>query len=432
MNFILDLWEKLINLGITKDLPINEQRKIRLLNQVTAGTLIGVCLLVLQNIFLSSPFLSPLVTAIYLTFVLYANYLKKHLLARRLYILIFPLLVSAVIITYGDDIRLEYSYLVFILTTIIFFNSSNSKWALFIYYGILYGSSQYYVYFYKSPLEEDIEDVEKYVIFVLISLVIGLIINSYVQSNLDFEKNNEALVKKLQKQNIELNVAYEELERFSFIASHDLKSPLRNIISFSGLLKHRLENKDETSKEYLEYIITATSQMNYLIADVLEYSKFNSLKEVELHPIDLNIVMDKVLNQLRSEMPDKNFEVHFNSLSTLMSNEFFLVTIFQNLIENGIKYNTSSKPEVTISSQVDEGNKKILITVRDNGIGIAKEYQAQIFEMFKRLHTYQTYPGSGLGLAQSKKIIEQLDGSIWLESEENKGATFYVQLPYRL
>jgi len=281
-------------------------------------------------------------------------------------------------------------------------------------------------------LEEDIEDVEKYVIFVLISLVIGLIINSYVQSNLDFEKNNEALVKKLQKQNIELNVAYEELERFSFIASHDLKSPLRNIISFSGLLKHRLENKDETSKEYLEYIITATSQMNYLIADVLEYSKFNSLKEVELHPIDLNIVMDKVLNQLRSEMPDKNFEVHFNSLSTLMSNEFFLVTIFQNLIENGIKYNTSSKPEVTISSQVDEGNKKILITVRDNGIGIAKEYQAQIFEMFKRLHTYQTYPGSGLGLAQSKKIIEQLDGSIWLESEENKGATFYVQLPYRL
>ncbi|MFK7934429.1 MAG: ATP-binding protein [Saprospiraceae bacterium] len=430
MNFISNQWKKIINLGITKTLPIHEQRKIRLLNQFTLGSLIGVILLVIQNIFLSSPFLNPLFTAIFLVSILYANYLKKHLLAQRLYTLIFPIVVSAVIITYGDDIRLEYSYLIFILTAIIFFNTSNVKWLLFIYYGILYGISQYYVYFYKSPLEEDIEDVEKYVIFILISLVVGLVINSYVKFNLNYEKNNKELVNRLQLQNKELNIAYSELEKFSYIASHDLKSPLRNIVSFSGLLKRRLKDKDEISKEYLEFIISATTQMNYLITDVLEFSKINNLKGKELYPIDLNIVMNKALKHLSTVIQDKKAKIHFQFLPTIISDEFLMVTIFQNLIENGLKYNNSSHPEIVISSQINVDKKNILITFKDNGIGVAAEFQEQIFEMFKRLHTYDMYSGSGIGLAQCKKITEQLGGSIWVKSNENKGSTFFVQLPH--
>lgn len=430
MYFLLNLWRKLVNLGVVETLPLNEQRNVRLLNQITMGTLIGVSLLVLENILLASPFLSPLFTAIYLASILYVNYLRKYLLAQRLYVLFFPLIVTAVIIIYGDDIRLEYSYLVFVLTTIIFFNSGITKWLLFIYYGILYGASQYYVSYYKSPLEADIEDVEKYVIFVLVSLVVGLIINAYIKSNLEFERKNVMLVDKLKKQNLELNVAYDELEKFSYIASHDLKSPLRNIVSFSGLLKRRIKDDDESSKEYLDFIINATTQMNYLITDVLEYSKFNNLKNINLQSIDLNLIVEEAVNQVKASEQYRDFEVQYESLSTIVTNEFILVTVFQNLIKNGIKYNDSAIPVIGISSEVNQKSKQITIAVKDNGIGIASAFQEQIFEMFKRLHKYDEYPGSGLGLAQCKKMIEKLGGSIWVESGEQKGATFYIQLPY--
>lgn len=427
MNFILINWKKILNLGIINALSLNQKRKIRFLNLIVTVTLIGMFCLMVQKILTLSFFFEPLITAIYLASILYANHLKKYRLALLLYTLIFPFLIFIIIILHGDNLRLEYAFLSFIITSIIFFRYNFSKGLMIFYNCSLYFISQYYIYFYDSPFQENVLNNEKYVNFILTVFLIGLVMNSYVKFNLKHEKKNKQLVDKLKKQNKELEIAYSELKKFNYIASHDLKSPLRNIISFSGLLKRRIGEKDATSKEYLEYIVNSTSRMNYLIADVLEYSKINNLRDIELNSVDLNTITKKAIQNLGPLMQEKNAEIHVPYLPTLVSNEFCLTTIFQNIIENGLRYNNSNQPKIVISSEINTDKKYLLISVKDNGIGIAAEFQEQIFEMFKRLHTYEIYPGSGIGLAQCKKITEQLGGSTWVTSEENKGSTFFVK-----
>lgn len=218
-----------------------------------------------------------------------------------------------------------------------------------------------------------------------------------------------------------------ELERFAYIASHDLKSPLRNVISFLNLIERKLRKTDDADvKEYLRFASNNARQMHQLIQDVLEFSRVDQ-KQVEVNQVNMNESLMMVLQNLKEEMEQKNAVVYANSLPEVQANSVHVIQLLQNLVSNGIKYNKSQKPKVIVSHRYDQNNH--VFSVRDNGIGISPEFHDKIFEMFKRLHTKEEYPGTGIGLALCKKIVHNLGGNIWLKSEEGKGTTIQFSLP---
>lgn len=247
------------------------------------------------------------------------------------------------------------------------------------------------------------------------------------------EESNEELRSsnnKFKKLNEELKKSNEELERFAFIASHDLKTPLHNIIKFSGLLKHQL--KDDTSslvKESLEFIIEGGKRMNDLIVDVLEYSKLtNQGSNEKAESINFAELIDRIQISISEYLGSQNAHIELDMEPVLITGIYSkLFILFKNLIENGIKYNTSERRLIQIRSEKKDTH--FVFYIKDNGIGIPPEYHEKIFKMFSRLHHQKDYEGTGLGLSTCKKIVEELNGSISLKSTPNEGATFIIHLP---
>ncbi|MFK8101003.1 MAG: tetratricopeptide repeat protein [Saprospiraceae bacterium] len=244
------------------------------------------------------------------------------------------------------------------------------------------------------------------------------------------EKAIEKRTKELENSNVDLAKSNTELERFAYIASHDLKTPLRDIVSFTGLLERRLKSHSDPSvHEYLTFIKKGGIRLNNLIMDTLEYSKLSVLeKENKLEVIDLNKLFSEIQNFLAGYIKENKASIiKLNELPSIRANRSSIILLFQNLIENSIKYNESAAPLVKISTQ--ETAAFLSIFVEDNGIGISQEYYEEVFVMFSRLHTQNNYEGSGLGLSICKKIVDQLNGEIHLQSQVGKGSIFEIRLP---
>lgn len=233
----------------------------------------------------------------------------------------------------------------------------------------------------------------------------------------------------LNKANIELKSKNEELERFAFIASHDLKEPVRNINSYLSLIKMKLGNDlPEEVRGYFESVSESTGVMYDLITDVLEYSRINR-EDDKLENIDLNEVFARIKSVLVKVLEEGNVTLEIDDLPKVYSNGSFLFIVFKNIIENGIKFNTNAHPSIAIKA-IEVGDN-IVVSIADNGIGIPEEYQSKIFEMFERLHSKKKFAGTGLGLALCKRIMERLSGEIHVESSEGQGSTFFVTIPKR-
>jgi len=234
----------------------------------------------------------------------------------------------------------------------------------------------------------------------------------------------------LAKSNKELAMSNEELERFAFIASHDLKTPLRDIISFTGLLERQLKPlNNEKINEYLAFIKTGGKRLNNLIIDTLEFSRLsNQTNEIKTKNINLNVLIDELQKSLSNYLIEKNASIlKLNILPSLKANESSIILLFQNLIENSIKYNKSEQPTIKISTSIDQAFLSVFI--EDNGIGIPVEYMEDIFVMFSRLHNKNEYEGSGLGLSICKKIMSQLNGEIQVQSVIDQGSIFEIKFP---
>lgn len=232
---------------------------------------------------------------------------------------------------------------------------------------------------------------------------------------------------KLKAYSLQLEKSNGELERFAYIASHDMKAPLRNIISFLGLIERKLKNYD--NKDVHEFINFASSNARYmhnLVQDILEYSKISKI-DGELEIVDLNEILRSIKNDATEYILERNAIVNFEQLPVIRANKTQIYQLFQNLIENGIKYNESNIPKVNI--KLVEKNDRLKIAFEDNGIGISEEFHEQIFDMFKRLHNNEVYQGTGIGLAICKKIMELHDGNIQVQSNEAKGMTFILDFP---
>jgi PAS domain S-box-containing protein len=240
------------------------------------------------------------------------------------------------------------------------------------------------------------------------------------------KKAEEILKLKLE----ELARSNAELEQFAYVASHDLQEPLRMITSYLQLLQRRYQGKlDEKADKYIYYAVDGASRMQILINDLLEFSRVTT-RAKEPEPTDCEFILDQVLSNLDLYIEDNKATVSHDPLPEAMADNTQLAQIFQNLIINGIKFHSEEVPKIHISAE--KKANEWLFSVKDNGIGIDPQYSEKIFEVFKRLHRKEEYPGTGIGLAICKKIIERHSGRIWVESELGKGSTFYFTITINL
>jgi light-regulated signal transduction histidine kinase (bacteriophytochrome) len=224
----------------------------------------------------------------------------------------------------------------------------------------------------------------------------------------------------------ELRRSNEDLQQFAYAASHDLQEPLRGIASFTTLLEKRYKGKlDEKADEFIDYIIDV-KRMQMLIKDLLEYSRA-STKGIVFRPVNCSVALEQALYSLRLAIEESLAEVTYDLLPIIMGDEAQLSRLFQNLISNAIKFHSHEPLKIHISAHRKEDEWRF--SIRDTGIGIDLKQSQRIFVIFQRLHTRAEYPGTGIGLAICKKIVERHNGRIWVESEPGKGSTFHFTIP---
>ncbi|CAN5241175.1 hypothetical protein BH09BAC1_BH09BAC1_03230 [soil metagenome] len=248
----------------------------------------------------------------------------------------------------------------------------------------------------------------------------------------------------LKRRAIELESINKELELFAYAASHDLQEPLRKLRAFGDRLNQKYADKlDDQGRDYLSRMDSASTRMQILIDDLLAYSRLSRNKD-EMQPIDLNVLIEEVLSDLEQVITEKGINIERDNLPTVIAVPGQLRQLFQNLLSNAFKFTKEGvAPKVTISCTTAKGrdlvwkddletlSKYYVIVVKDNGIGFEQQYAEKIFSMFQRLHGRSDYPGTGIGLALCKKIVENHEGIIRATGTENEGAIFTIVLPVR-
>jgi PAS domain S-box-containing protein len=237
----------------------------------------------------------------------------------------------------------------------------------------------------------------------------------------------------LQAAHEELKRSNAELEQFAYVASHDLQEPLRMVASYTQLLGRRYQAKlDQDAREFMSYIVDGATRMKQLIEDLLAYSRVGT-KGQEFKPVALEAPLRRALFNLRAGIEEAGAAVTYDPLPTVHGDEVQLGQLLQNLVGNALKFRSNSVPRIHIG--VSEKNSEYQIEVRDNGIGIEPQYFERIFMVFQRLHNKGEYPGTGIGLAICKKVVERHGGRIWVESRAaqvpNAGSSFYFTLNKR-
>lgn len=225
----------------------------------------------------------------------------------------------------------------------------------------------------------------------------------------------------------ELKTLNFELEQFAYIASHDLKAPLRAVSGYVQLIERRTASYlDEETRRFMRGARDSVEQMGSLIGDLLAFSQIQR-SEPMMEEIDLNEPMKRAMGNLRVDIEEANAVIDIGPLPRLFAQRTQMTQLFQNLIHNALKFRSDRRPEIRISAELVGNDWKI--SVADNGIGIDPRYSERIFEVFKRLHSTSRYPGTGIGLAICRKIVDRHGGRIWVESERGSGATFHFTLP---
>jgi two-component system, sensor histidine kinase and response regulator len=258
--------------------------------------------------------------------------------------------------------------------------------------------------------------------------IIDLLLSSYdaaVQKTRELQLATE----KLEAQTRELERSNNELDEFGYVVSHDLQEPLRAVTGFLDLLKRRYKDQlDDKAGEFIEFAVQGAQRMQALIRDLLAYARLGA-REKEFAPVDCRLVLRDALANLRAAIDESGAEVAFDeaALPVVQGSAIQLTQLFQNLIGNALKFRRPEEPpRIRVSVAPREGRCEI--TVADNGIGIAEGDFSRIFQVFQRLHERGKYPGTGIGLAVCKKIVERHGGEIWVESESGKGTAFHFTL----
>ena len=231
----------------------------------------------------------------------------------------------------------------------------------------------------------------------------------------------------LKAQAAELARSNEELQQFAYIASHDLSEPLRVVTGYLDLLQEDYQDTlDEPAQMYIKQASASAARMGSLIEDLLRYSRVGSAERT-MEPMDLQAALDQALDNLSMAVTEAGAKVTHDGLPTVIGDQRLVAQLFQNLVSNAMKFRDQDDPEIHVSAVKD--GEQWVVHVTDNGIGFNPSHASRLFDIFQRLHTSSEYPGTGIGLAICKKIVEQHGGRIWAESEPGKGSTFSFSLP---
>lgn len=231
----------------------------------------------------------------------------------------------------------------------------------------------------------------------------------------------------LRQMTTEMKHSNTELGQFAHVVSHDLQEPLRMIASYTQLLARRYHGKlDTDADEFITYVVDGTSRMQALLSALLDYSRVGS-RGKPFKSVYCEHVFDQAMANVKVTIEESGAVVSHDPLPIIMADEGQLVQLFQNLISNAAKYRSQEPPRIHVS--VEAKHNERVFSVRDNGIGIDSKHAQSIFEIFRRLHTKEEYPGTGIGLAICKKIVERHGGHIWVQSQPGKGSIFYFTVP---
>jgi hypothetical protein len=231
----------------------------------------------------------------------------------------------------------------------------------------------------------------------------------------------------LQERAAELAEVNAQLEQFAYVASHDLQEPLRMVTSYLQLVEKRYKDKlDADAEEFIGYAVDGAARMKRMINDLLAYSRVTTRGQ-PLASTNCENSLAQTLSNLEVAIKDNSVLITQDPLPTVMADGTQLMIVFQNLIENAIKFHADRQPHIHISAERKED--EWLFSVQDNGIGIAPEYSERVFAIFSRLHPHTKYPGTGIGLAICKRVLERHGGRIWVESQLGEGTTIFFTLP---
>jgi len=292
---------------------------------------------------------------------------------------------------------------------------------LIAYNAILFTLSSLYITVYQPVLRTIDYPFDELVVAFMSTGWISIIFFVY-------DSRLNKIIDNLREKNKELTQKTTELQKFNYIASHDLKTPLLSIINFIGLIKQAQKKEDQKLNTYLMYVESNAIQMNELIEGVLEISKIDYIDSpTKVKVVDLNKTLELAKMAMKEITSFDKICIDSSPLPKAIGNEHDFLSLFQKIIHNGFKFNQSAEPIIKVYATYNQADFQIHF--KDNGIGIAPQYQEQIFDLFKKLHIQAEYKGSGLGLSLAKKIMLKYNGTISVTSTPNMGATFTLTFP---
>ncbi len=428
-------WSNLINLGIRPEMGHNQKVGIQITNIIC---LLGVCHFIIDLFgFYRTVMIEDVYINVAFSFILVA-FLSLHKLgkintSRYLFQIAIPIVLGLCVAAFGISIySVEVYFIVSIIIGLVSFHHKEHQIIIILWNILCFTLGTLYTYFFGEIYNIDVGVYERYAMAILSIIIVVFFFRFLINANKDFSSKISALTNRLANQNEKLSVVNKQLNEanadllnYTYVASHDLKSPIRSIIRFQELILNEQEIKENPKlKEYLDIATNSAKQLNDTLTDLLQYSKLsNDNQNIKLEQVAIEDLVQQIIieNTNNEKWAEKAISVS-GELPIVKGIKSQLKLVLQNLILNGIKYNRSEQPKVIVSGSRE--THQTLIRIQDNGIGIAQKDAERIFEPFIRLHADQEFEGTGFGLAITKRIIDKLNAQILLESTIGEGSTF--------